>query len=307
MSNLATRRGLHRYARAACIQVGSPRRSISLFTHRYCPKTAAHFSARYAIAVSHIWVRARAGALAYVAAGLIGLGAASAGGEIDQTAGSKALPKTNCSDQNGCSRGAHAALAVNSRGGNLAAIDSAGIDTVPTWKSVSLGRHDSANSLREALKAAGCHVGDLASEVFDRPEFTVGASRRKVELAILSLVDLGLGPQGATRAVIYERAARLGLGLASPEIAAQLRLQYPDQPIGEFLLVAMEPLKTARGDFVDLSVANGGAGLLLIAYDAQPNRVVPPRERFVFVRYPIAQAGLTHYKAEVQGGMAGPP
>ena len=33
-------------ARAACVQIGSPRRSISLFKHRIYPKTAAHFSVR---------------------------------------------------------------------------------------------------------------------------------------------------------------------------------------------------------------------------------------------------------------------
>jgi len=42
-----------------------------------------------------------------------------------------------------------------------------------------------------------------------------------------------------------------------------LRLQYRDQPLGEFLDVAMEPIAIYGGDLVGLTIGNGGEGLML--------------------------------------------
>jgi hypothetical protein len=70
--------------------------------------------------------------------------------------------------------------------------------------------------------------------------------------------------------------------LCPAEVAPQLRLQYPDQPPGEFLRIAMAPIATNRGD-VGFVVGNGGLGLLLIGADGRPHRVVSPMVRFVFV------------------------
>jgi hypothetical protein len=72
--------------------------------------------------------------------------------------------------------------------------------------------------------------------------------------------------------------------LCPAEVAPELRLQYPDQPIGEFLHIAMWPVVTANGDLVGLSVGNGGVGLLLIGRNARLNFIAPPSSRFVFVR-----------------------
>jgi hypothetical protein len=151
---------------------------------------------------------------------------------------------------------------------------------------ITLGTHDSADALRDALKAAHCVIGELASDVLDRPEFTISQSRTKVSLAVVSVADLGFRAEGASRAEIYRRAAQLGLSLCTAEGAAQLRLEYVNQPVGEFLHIAMEPVVTAGGDAVDLSVGNAGAGLVLIGGNARPDLIVPPNIRFVFVRHP---------------------
>ena len=165
-------------------------------------------------------------------------------------------------------------------GGNL-------VTHVPIWKTLAIGTHENANALRRDLNAARCRVGDLAKEVLSQPGFTVSKSRTEVNLAVLSVADLGFGGKGASRAEIYRRAAQLGLGLCSVEVAPQLQLQYMDQPLGEFLHIAMEPVATGGGDFVGLSVGNGGAGLLLIGGDARPDLIVPPTVRFIFVRHSV--------------------
>jgi hypothetical protein len=68
------------------------------------------------------------------------------------------------------------------------------------------------------------------------------------------------------------------------KIAPQLRLQYFDQPIVEFLVIGMEPIKTWKGEPVILTVAKGGAGLILIGQDGRDDAEVSVSSRFIFVR-----------------------
>jgi len=155
---------------------------------------------------------------------------------------------------------------------------------VPVWKTITLGTFRDPLSLVNALDAAGCGVGDSAGQILARPAFSVSATAKEVNLVAVSAAELGFRTDTISLADIYARAQQLGFGLAAAEIAPQLRLQYPDQPMGEFLTVGMEPIKTWKGDPVILSVANGGAGLILIGQDGGPDAHVSVISRFVFVR-----------------------
>ena len=46
----------------------------------------------------------------------------------------------------------------------------------------------------------------------------------------------------------------------------------------------MEPIKTWNGEPVILTVANGGAGLILIGQDGSADAEIPVVSRFLFVR-----------------------
>jgi hypothetical protein len=83
---------------------------------------------------------------------------------------------------------------------------------------------------------------------------------------------------------IYARARQLGFDIATAEVGPQLGLQYFDQPMGEFLVVGMEPIKTWSAEPVILNVANGGARLVLIGQDGRTDAEIPVASRFVFVR-----------------------
>src|SRR5262249_10820050 len=85
-------------------------------------------------------------------------------------------------------------------------------------------------------------------------------------------------------AAIYARARQIGFGLVAAEVGPQLRLQYFDQPMGEFLIVGMQPIKTWSGEPVILNVANGGARLLLLCQDGRADAEMPVASRLVFVR-----------------------
>jgi hypothetical protein len=182
---------------------------------------------------------------------------------------------------------------------------------IPIWRTIKLGTYKNVNLLREDLdsphcgadarlgnapgRPAGirsttslanqrCALGDLASEIIGRPAFALSKMKTEVDLVVLSVAELGFGDEGAAVADIYARAKQLGFQLSPAEVGPQLRLQYLDQPVGEFLRIAMEPITAYGGEIVDLTVGNGGAGLLLVGGIGGYGLVMQPATRFVFVR-----------------------
>jgi len=98
---------------------------------------------------------------------------------------------------------------------------------------------------------------------------------------------LGLTARTAKLDEIYTRAAELGLRLLPAEAGAQLRLQYLDQPVGEWLHIAMQPVAAGSGNPLIFEIGNSGAGLKLIGVGA--NNEFYSNARFVFA---IAEQAL---------------
>ena len=165
---------------------------------------------------------------------------------------------------------------------------------VPTWKTITVGTFADSIALRNALDAVGCSAGELAEEILARPDFVVSSDKKNVELVAVRVAELGFTSDTVTLAIIYTRARQLGFDLAAAEVGPQLRLQYFDQPIGEFLVIGMKPIRTWSGDPVVLNVANGGAGLVLIGQDGRDDAEIPVTSRFLFARSnePTAGDGL---------------
>jgi hypothetical protein len=190
-------------------------------------------------------------------------------------------------------------------------------EDVPVWKTVRLGTYPGVNRLREALdsddcgqgqgqdQAAAaarpdflhaavrasraqprCRLGDTAGEIIGRPAFHLSRIKQELDLVVVSLVDLGFrADANVALEGIYDRAELLNYSLCPAEVGPQLRLQYLDQPAGEFLHVAMEPIATFTGEPTDLTVGNDSARLLLVGGDARPSVTMPATTRFVFVRW----------------------
>lgn len=163
----------------------------------------------------------------------------------------------------------------------------------PIWKRITLGTHKGVNALRDSLDAANIRIGESADEILGRPAFRFSKTRMPLDLVVLTAVDLGFDKGSWPLRDLYQRAVQLGLELCPAEAAPQLRLEYLNQPVGEFLHVAMQPIATYRGDLVDLTVGNGGAGLILIGGDGSPDLKLHSSVKFVFVRpYRIAQPNV---------------
>jgi len=135
--------------------------------------------------------------------------------------------------------------------------DDAYFDDPPAWKTVSLGTYMRSTAMFDALDEAGVHVGDTANEILHRPAFTLSKMKTQVHLVVLSATDLGWRGHESLGS-LYARAHSRGYQLCPPEVAVQPRLQYHDQPVGEFLDIAMEPIATYEGVLAGLSLANGG-------------------------------------------------
>ena len=167
------------------------------------------------------------------------------------------------------------------------------VSDVAEWKTISIGTFPDTLALLTALSATGCGVGNSAAEALARPAFTLSGTRTAVTLLTVTAADLGLRGETVPLRKIYELAQQLGFRLAPPEIAPQLRLQYLDQPVGEFLVIGMNPIRTWTGEEVILTVANGGAGLILIGQDGRADAEIPVTSRFVFLRsLPTTPAAL---------------
>ncbi len=178
---------------------------------------------------------------------------------------------------------------------------------VPLWKTINIGTFRSVIDLREALEASECgaatpinstnlaraatvpcKLGDSANEILGRPGFELSGTPSEIELVLVSGKDLGFRP-GSEPALseIYERAESLGFALCPPEAGPQLRLQYTNQKIGEFLPIAMRAIQNYAGELTILSVGNGGTGLLLVGSSGNPDARIQASTYFVFMRSPL--------------------
>jgi hypothetical protein len=142
------------------------------------------------------------------------------------------------------------------------------------------------------LQPIPCLLGDTANEIIGKRDFELSRTPTQIELVLLSGKDLGFLPTGQpSLQEIYRRAEELGYALCPPEVGPQLRLQYTDQKVGEFLLVAMPGIRNYDGNETIFSVGNGGAGLALIGSSGKPDFRVPSTKFFVFMRGPWPKDG----------------
>lgn len=155
------------------------------------------------------------------------------------------------------------------------------------WKTIQLGTGlNTADAFRGALNSGGLLIGSWADDLLSRPAFKKSVATRKTEcdLVVVSVADLGF-KNGATREQIYNRAQELGLELCPAEVGPQLRLQYKDQPAGEWLLIGMEPITVSDGELSVFDVGRDDDGhLWLNGSFGLPGFFGSGDDRWVFVR-----------------------
>ena len=136
------------------------------------------------------------------------------------------------------------------------------------WKTIQLSTHKSVDDIRSDLKENGFSVTDWADDILGK--VVISQERTAVNLVGVSVAELGF-KEGATRTKVYDRAQELGLELCPAEIGPQLRLQYKDQPNGEWLLIGMEPITVSAGYSVIFDVVRVNDGSRLYVACSRPD------------------------------------
>ena len=138
-------------------------------------------------------------------------------------------------------------------------------------------------AFQKAIESRSMHVGSLAQQLLESSDFKVLAGGRSADLVEISVRSLGF--TSVTRYdQICARAQQLGLDLCPEEVGPQLRLQYADQPLDEYLAVAMKAISDRGGSPVVFAVDRSGGGLWLNASDGRPDDEWASSRRFVFLR-----------------------
>ena len=138
-------------------------------------------------------------------------------------------------------------------------------------------------AFQEVIKTRGMRIGDWAKDLLENPDFKAVGERADADLVEVSVA--GLGFNKATRYdVICARAQELGLELCPAEVGPQLRLQYTDQPDGEYLRIAMKAISHSGGVPRVFGVNRCGDVLWLDARDGRADLEWNPGHRFVFLR-----------------------
>ncbi len=106
------------------------------------------------------------------------------------------------------------------------------------WKTIKLGGIKTADDFHKKLDLCCGYIAAL----IDRVNYSVTEAETEVDLVLVTVAELGF-ENGASRPDIYERAQKLGLILCSAEVGPQLRIQYRDQPVNQWIYIGMNPVE----------------------------------------------------------------
>lgn len=116
----------------------------------------------------------------------------------------------------------------------------------PVWMILQRTCTD-ARAYTADLKEAGFRIGDWAVDIMKKPGFKQGFDIDSVNLVSATGMEL-TGKAEPTTAEIFQGIRKANGELCPPWVGPELRKQYPDQPAGEVIIVAMETI-TGSGGF----------------------------------------------------------
>lgn len=128
----------------------------------------------------------------------------------------------------------------------------------PVWMTIQLGTHK-ATALHRAVQRH-CQISDWGKQLLGKT--TVAENPTQIELYRATVAKLGF-PDGAKFADIRSKIRQLGFTECPAEVGPQLRRQYTDQPMNQWVRIMMEPIAGSNGDPLIFGVAHGGSGLWL--------------------------------------------
>jgi hypothetical protein len=151
----------------------------------------------------------------------------------------------------------------------------------PTWKTITLGTRKTVKDFLHALTVGGLQIGNRAAQILKKTP--PAETETEIELVLVSVADLCF-TKATRRDAIYDRAKELGLDLVPAEAGPQLRRAYTDQPMDEWMCMAMEPIAGSDGSLDVFAVGRNDGGQWLGTRYGDPGFVWHPDDRWVFRR-----------------------
>ncbi len=148
------------------------------------------------------------------------------------------------------------------------------------WKTFLVGAFRSVKEVKAAFKKVSMNLGDYAADILGKSSLgELGQSNQ--EFVRVKVSDLGFTESTALRDILAA-GQKQGLKLCLPEDGPAIRLGYPDQPMGEVVWLAMEPVKDSGGDWDVLCVRRYDDGLWLNTGWSGLDDVWNPENEFFF-------------------------
>jgi len=149
-------------------------------------------------------------------------------------------------------------------------------------ETIEIGGKDVKTLIKE-IQEKKINISGFAMDMMKSKDFTVLKESESEILIRLKVGDLGF-PKNKypTTDEIYKRIEELGLELCPPETGPQYRLQYQNQPMGEWFLIGMKQITGRVGNPDVFSLGRGGVGLWLDARWTDPGPEWVPDCEFVF-------------------------
>jgi len=124
-------------------------------------------------------------------------------------------------------------------------------------------------------------IGSFAADLLTSPEFKLTVGEVEIDLVVMSVADLGFD-DGARYDKICEAAKNLGIEKCPPDVGPRLRLQYADQPLGDQLVICMDPIKHSDGELGIFYLYRNDSGHWLGSCCGEPDISWPGHSQWVF-------------------------
>ena len=146
---------------------------------------------------------------------------------------------------------------------------------------VEIGGKTKEELLKE-LKDKKININDYAKDMLQSKDFTILKKAEDALLVRLKISDLFSDNKYHTTDEIYQKAQQLGLELCPAEVGPQLRLNYQEQPLNEWVYIGMKQIADRGGSPGVFELTRGGGGLWLRRGWAAPDYGWAPGDGVVF-------------------------
>lgn len=151
--------------------------------------------------------------------------------------------------------------------------------TFKVWRTIMHRGCRNAESYRAGLLSTHCKISDWANDLLGR--FETSSVDEEVDLGCASVAELGFTKAPRFDA-ICDMIVAMGNELCLPEDGPVLREQYLEQPMSEWVRLAMKAFRDAHRSLSIFYVGRDGHGLWLRRHYGNPDGLFYPEDRFVF-------------------------